>query len=823
MGIDKFFNNITKKSILNATKHDLTHEPMLSKDMQINNSEKGEFSGTLIDGIDTNHLYIDFNSVMYTIYSNIEHELNYILFKIIYDEEYIEDDEFIKYANIWKINTDKLIEILTLSDDLINQTNNRINYIKSIITNEIVTESLKQRILNYINMIVTELNNKKLIEQIFISIDGTPNMAKIVEQKSRRYVGQIVTKLKKDIYEKYSETFDLKRQQFEHNKFGSGIAFSKSKITPWSTLMNDVYEILCGDEFKVQIYDKCQNLKEYFVSGPNDNGEGEKKIMENIYENKAVNKKITIYSPDSDLIILLLIAKGDHASNGFNIIRYNQQDGKHDYVLVDILSNKMFETIKKDSLKNDLIEHKVVNDICLIYTLFGNDFLPKIESLNTYNIIDLLLTLYAKHISTNSYIIDYPNKKLCKRIQFSQLFNMIKLLHEYEELLLRDNYKNATYINYFYLRKYVFDDDMENFDTRFNSFIEFRTKLDKRIKKISTFYNKADELTKNKTISKLFKFGEKNKDFVKLLPKLITIKNVETNCDNFTNKKIFLNNYIKARLDDFICMDSSGSSNIRFNGELKEKKLENENITKANMIELKKKYLFNETINVAQYDIEMYKLDHMLGSYRNLLHATDNIELGKVTIDKTTNQIVKEPIEYGMERYYTSFFNSNDSMVLDKISYEYISGLIWVFDFYFNKNDKKYNHDNVSEWYHKEYKAPLLKQLYKFLETDIKNNFKKCKNIMGQLKRKIIKREDFMNKLEHYLYINPPNVINHTENLKVYTENNYFYKDINEIHNNITENVDCRGIYYLNKCHILIPTIDFKPFIAYVRKIQLST
>ena len=66
MGIERFFNSLRKKDIL----------------------QEGSISVDLKNKIDTDYLYVDFNSIIYTIVNEIEKELNMILYYIILCHEY---------------------------------------------------------------------------------------------------------------------------------------------------------------------------------------------------------------------------------------------------------------------------------------------------------------------------------------------------------------------------------------------------------------------------------------------------------------------------------------------------------------------------------------------------------------------------------------------------------------------------------------------------------------------------------------------------------------------------------------------------------------
>ena len=65
--------------------------------------------------------------------------------------------------------------------------------------NKILLKLIKNKLKDFL----TVYNNPELVKNIFISIDGTPNMPKIMEQKKRRHIQHVIGEIKNKIKDKY--------------------------------------------------------------------------------------------------------------------------------------------------------------------------------------------------------------------------------------------------------------------------------------------------------------------------------------------------------------------------------------------------------------------------------------------------------------------------------------------------------------------------------------------------------------------------------------------------------------------------------------------
>ena len=246
-------------------------------------------------------------------------------------------------------------------------------------------------------------------------------------------MGAIESKIKKDLTE------------------SSTISWSKNNISPGTDFMNLLIEKLNSKKTLEKIAELNDKIK-YVVSGTKEFGEGEK-IIDYIDDNK-IKSDITIFSPDADMILLSLILL--NISSNVKILRRDQQESDKIYKItkdsnlshfayniidIDLMGKTLYGMLKK--LTNVIDSNKAINDIVLIFTFFGDDFLPKLESYNVDNDVKILLDIYTKvYNELNEFLIN-ENK-----INLKFLKKLINELAENENNILRRNYFMKSFHNY---------------------------------------------------------------------------------------------------------------------------------------------------------------------------------------------------------------------------------------------------------------------------------------------------------------------------------------------------------------------------------------
>ena len=120
--------------------------------------------------------------------------------------------------------------------------------------------------------------------QILIAFDGVAPVAKLEQQRNRRYKSVLDKQYMEEYLEKTEKTWD------------------KTAITPGTNFMNTL------TNYVTEYYKKKKGSLEIIVSGTDKVGEGEHKIFDFIRQNSSSHKKenTIIYGLDADLIMLCL-------------------------------------------------------------------------------------------------------------------------------------------------------------------------------------------------------------------------------------------------------------------------------------------------------------------------------------------------------------------------------------------------------------------------------------------------------------------------------------------------------------------------------------
>lgn len=237
-----------------------------------------------------------------------------------------------------------------------------------------------RRIDNYIKYI-------KPTEIVYVSFDGVAPLAKMVQQRRRRYI----------------------------NKFMANIKYEDGKPTPavWDTC-----NITPGTEFmkKLSNYmyyyfglsEMKYNVKQVIVSCSDKKGEGEHKLFSHIRKHNLLHANVAVYGLDADLIMLSIF----HLKQCRRIyvcreapeflkssIPVDVNIGDNESYFVDInclgecILNEMGCEEGPDPSKSRL------NDYVFLCFFLGNDFLPHFISLNIRkNGMDILMNAYKKSV-----------------------------------------------------------------------------------------------------------------------------------------------------------------------------------------------------------------------------------------------------------------------------------------------------------------------------------------------------------------------------------------------------------------------------------------
>jgi 5'-3' exonuclease len=242
---------------------------------------------------------------------------------------------------------------------------------------------------------------------ILICIDGVAPVAKMLQQRTRRF---------KSVYEK-----EVERRVYSRNKLGAPYQWDTNAITPSTEFMSSM-NILFSEisrEMK-SLYPSC----EVFYSDSDAEGEGEHKIMDKLRTIKySDTDSIYIHGLDADLIFLSI----GLARDNIYLMREGDNIG---YLDITALKDNLFVEVQA-LCKTQLVKDNVEKDFMVISYFLGNDFLPQVFSSDVHD-LGKILTIYSELIDThNKYIVDNGNiqwnviEKLCGKISENE-YNLVK-------------------------------------------------------------------------------------------------------------------------------------------------------------------------------------------------------------------------------------------------------------------------------------------------------------------------------------------------------------------------------------------------------------
>tara|TARA_B100000927_G_scaffold92432_1_gene74705 strand:+ start:5061 stop:6656 length:1596 start_codon:yes stop_codon:yes gene_type:complete len=261
--------------------------------------------------------------------------------------------------------------------------------------------------------------------QVYIAFDGVAPVAKLEQQRTRRYKSMI----EKKIFNKL---------------FGEKNEWNKTAITPGTNFMDKLNK---GVRNYYKGKEKSYNITQFIFSGSDEPGEGEHKLFQHVRDNaKRHQKEVTvIYGLDADLIMLCL----NHLRISKQIYLYretpefvksiNSSINPNESYLLDIplLSQEIIIEMNNGKKPSSKQETNKLYDYIFLCFFMGNDFLPHFPSMNIRtNGIDIMLNAY-KHISKNEKL----NLTNGTKIYWKNVRKLIKFLAENEYNNLMNEYK----------------------------------------------------------------------------------------------------------------------------------------------------------------------------------------------------------------------------------------------------------------------------------------------------------------------------------------------------------------------------------------------
>jgi 5'-3' exonuclease len=220
----------------------------------------------------------------------------------------------------------------------------------------------------------------KLIERVlpedlvYLAIDGLAPFAKIVQQRSRRFVSA------------------WRRSQRED------LGWDTNAITPGTAFMASLGEAL--NERALETDRAC----EIEVSTSEDRGEGETKIFERLSAT-AGDVVDVVYGADGDLLLRALLAFDPDTGRKIYVLR----DEREGTLVVNVAS--LHAAISRDMCNGAA----GVTDYVFLMELIGNDFVPQLSYLNDKRFaVPFLIALYQKHVVRKGQVLVRREEKRWK-------------------------------------------------------------------------------------------------------------------------------------------------------------------------------------------------------------------------------------------------------------------------------------------------------------------------------------------------------------------------------------------------------------------------
>ena len=252
---------------------------------------------------------------------------------------------------------------------------------------DIIEDKIIKKCISYTKTIINLVNPIN----VYIMIDGVAPMAKIKQQKERRY-----------------KSFYLSNKN---------VKWDTNNITPGTPFMEKLNEQL--KTFKFCDYN-------IYISDSNEPGEGEHKMMKIINSQKC-NGNVGIYGLDCDLVMLSM--KSDKK---IVLIRENKKDDTFTYVNIDVLKTSICKDIRDNVISYErLTDRQLIDDYIFLCFLLGNDFIEHIPSLSIKNNGANILNKMYRNLINNTNSGTLVNGDTINKEYLSNIFKHISKSEDY--------------------------------------------------------------------------------------------------------------------------------------------------------------------------------------------------------------------------------------------------------------------------------------------------------------------------------------------------------------------------------------------------------
>jgi 5'-3' exonuclease len=295
-------------------------------------------------------------------------------------------------------------------------------------TKDKIEELLITEVLRYTKYLICEVVKPTKIA--YIALDGPAPRAKMVQQRSRRYIKQDTKMIIKN--EKIRLKIPIDENEWDQS----------ANISPGTQFMQKLTEALLN-VMKHNGFSTHCNSMEVFLSDSNVPGEGEHKFLPIVRQMRTKksteNSSVYFYGSDADLIVL---GVSMHKKN-LHIIR-EVADTKdimkmyEFYEFIDVNINELSNAFNHDltrTFKNHSYDKtRILNDYIFLTFLVGNDFVLSMQYLKIRNegLKSLIAIYHNVKENHEDYLINYhPDNKIAPVINVpffkDFIFNLSKI------------------------------------------------------------------------------------------------------------------------------------------------------------------------------------------------------------------------------------------------------------------------------------------------------------------------------------------------------------------------------------------------------------
>jgi len=271
-----------------------------------------------------------------------------------------------------------------------------------------IIDTVVIRIREYINTISPT-------NVLFIAFDGVAPLAKMDQQRSRRYKTAFMSSIS---FENPLQPFmnDIDQDKWNTSAITPGTSFMAALSGRIHAEFNGPLGVsICG-----------KRIPHVIVSTSTEPGEGEHKMFAYMRSHVQPTENVAVYGLDSDLIMLSILHSvfyrniyifRETPQFSKNILPAQLQSGTNDLLFLNI--RELTKSILNE-MKVPEYDTQRIYDYILISVLLGNDFLPHIVSLNLRGTgMEELLQMYAEHITKRrEYLVSADRKIIWKNVKY---------------------------------------------------------------------------------------------------------------------------------------------------------------------------------------------------------------------------------------------------------------------------------------------------------------------------------------------------------------------------------------------------------------------